>query len=141
MSLNSMLESINSIITDIYSNDNLFFNDHFDINSFDQINDLENSDGNSSVENNRKHFLDESPPQEIIEDQKSINSIITDIYSNDNLFFNDHFDINSFDQINDLENSDGNSSVENNRKHFLDESPPQEIIEDQNDYKRRKIVD
>ncbi|RHZ75440.1 hypothetical protein Glove_213g2 [Diversispora epigaea] len=69
MSLNSMLESINSIITDIYSNDNLFSNDHFDINSFDQINDLENSDGNSSVENNRKHFLDESPPQEIIEDQ------------------------------------------------------------------------
>ncbi|RHZ75441.1 hypothetical protein Glove_213g3 [Diversispora epigaea] len=73
---------------------------------------------------------------------ESINSTISDIYSNDNLFSNDHFDIN-FDQINDLENSDGNSSVENSRKHCLNESPPpqEEIIEDQNDYKRRKIVD
>ncbi|RHZ43846.1 hypothetical protein Glove_851g10 [Diversispora epigaea] len=41
--LNPMLESINSKISDIYSNDNLFSNDHFDIN-FNQINDLENSD-------------------------------------------------------------------------------------------------
>ncbi|RHZ43850.1 hypothetical protein Glove_851g14 [Diversispora epigaea] len=72
---------------------------------------------------------------------ESINSTISDIYSNDNLFSNDHFDIN-FNQINDLEFSDGNSSVEISRKHFLDESPQEEIIEDQTDNsKRRKVVD
>ncbi|RHZ47033.1 hypothetical protein Glove_595g10 [Diversispora epigaea] len=55
--LNSMLESINSKVSDLFSNDNLFSNDHFDINS-NQIN--ENPGGNSSAENSKKHFLDES---------------------------------------------------------------------------------
>ncbi|RHZ75507.1 hypothetical protein Glove_213g132 [Diversispora epigaea] len=63
ISLNSMLESINSKITDINSNDNLFSKDHFDINF--------NSDGNSSVKNSKKHFLDESPPPQMAINEKN----------------------------------------------------------------------
>ncbi|RHZ74606.1 hypothetical protein Glove_220g26 [Diversispora epigaea] len=69
---------------------------------------------------------------------ESINSTVSDLFSNDNLFSNDCFDINS-NQINGLESSDGNSSAENSKKHFLDELLQEEIIEDQNDLKRRKI--
>ncbi|RHZ61598.1 hypothetical protein Glove_346g195 [Diversispora epigaea] len=60
-SLNSMLESINSTVTDLFSNNHLLSNDHFDIMNFnsDQKNDFENSDHNSSVENSKKHFLNE----------------------------------------------------------------------------------
>ncbi|RHZ74608.1 hypothetical protein Glove_220g24 [Diversispora epigaea] len=68
---------------------------------------------------------------------ESINSTVSDLFSN-NLFSNDRFDINS-NQINGLESSDGNSSAENSKKHFLDELLQEEIIEDQNDLKRRKI--
>ncbi|RHZ74590.1 hypothetical protein Glove_220g47 [Diversispora epigaea] len=69
-SLNSMLESINSTVSDLFSN-NLFSNDCFDINS-NQINGLESSDGNSSAENSKKHFLDELLQEEIIEDQSDL---------------------------------------------------------------------
>ncbi|RHZ74591.1 hypothetical protein Glove_220g41 [Diversispora epigaea] len=67
-SLNSMLESINSTISDIFSdNYNLFSNDNFDIMdiNFGQI--KENSDGNSSARNFRKNFLDELLEKEIID--------------------------------------------------------------------------
>ncbi|RHZ47031.1 hypothetical protein Glove_595g13 [Diversispora epigaea] len=69
---------------------------------------------------------------------ESINSKVSDLFSNNNLFSNDHFDINS-NQINGLESSDGNSSAENSKKHSLDELLQEEIIKDQNDLKRRKI--
>ncbi|RHZ74588.1 hypothetical protein Glove_220g45 [Diversispora epigaea] len=68
---------------------------------------------------------------------ESINSTVSDLFSNI-LFSNDCFDINS-NQINGLESSDGNSGAENSKKHFLDELLQEEIIEDQNDLKRRKI--
>ncbi|RHZ61631.1 hypothetical protein Glove_346g147 [Diversispora epigaea] len=69
-SLNSMLESINSTVTDLFSN-NLFSNDHFDIMDFNsnQKNNFENSDHNSSAKNSKKHFLDELLQEENIEDQ------------------------------------------------------------------------
>ncbi|RHZ61712.1 hypothetical protein Glove_346g200 [Diversispora epigaea] len=74
---------------------------------------------------------------------ESINSTVTDLFSNNHLLSNDHFDIMNFnsDQKNDFENSDHNSSVENSKKHFLNELLLQENIEDQNDFKRRKIVE
>ncbi|RHZ88863.1 hypothetical protein Glove_21g401 [Diversispora epigaea] len=69
-SLNSMLESINSKVSDLFSNDNLPSNDHFDINS-NQINYLENSDdNNTNVENFRKRFLDDEILQEDQNDLK-----------------------------------------------------------------------
>ncbi|RHZ57533.1 hypothetical protein Glove_386g15 [Diversispora epigaea] len=92
ISLNSMLESINSTISDMFpNNDNLFSNDRFDINS-NQINDLENSNGNSSADNFKKHFLDEllKEEEEII-DQSNIFKFTT----NFNIFndFNLHSSI------------------------------------------------
>ncbi|RHZ61688.1 hypothetical protein Glove_346g183 [Diversispora epigaea] len=73
---------------------------------------------------------------------ESINSTVSGLFSDNNLFSNDHFNIMDFnpDQKNNLENSDNNSSVENSKKHFLNESL-QENTEDQNDFKRRKIVE
>ncbi|RHZ61629.1 hypothetical protein Glove_346g141 [Diversispora epigaea] len=68
-SLNSMLESINSTITDLFSDNNLLSNDHFDIMNF---NNFENSDHNSSAENSKKHFLNELSEEEIIEHQNDI---------------------------------------------------------------------
>ncbi|RHZ74577.1 hypothetical protein Glove_220g34 [Diversispora epigaea] len=72
ISLNSMLESINSTISDMFSNnDNLYSNDRFDIMNINsnQINDLVNSNinGNSNTEKFRKHFLDELLEEEIID--------------------------------------------------------------------------
>ncbi|RHZ74574.1 hypothetical protein Glove_220g30 [Diversispora epigaea] len=72
ISLNSMLESINSTISDMFSNDdNLFSNDFFDIMNINsnQINDLVNSNinGYSNTEKFRKHFLDELLEEEIID--------------------------------------------------------------------------
>ncbi|RHZ61650.1 hypothetical protein Glove_346g134 [Diversispora epigaea] len=71
MSLNSMLESINSTVSDLFSNDNLLSNDHFDIMDFnpDQKNNFENSDHNLRAENSKKHFLNELLEEENIEDQ------------------------------------------------------------------------
>ncbi|RHZ61675.1 hypothetical protein Glove_346g84 [Diversispora epigaea] len=73
---------------------------------------------------------------------ESINSTITDLFSNNNLLSNDNFDImniNSNQENNFVLNC--NSSVtENNKKHFLNELL-QENIEDQNDFKRRKIAE
>ncbi|RHZ61628.1 hypothetical protein Glove_346g140 [Diversispora epigaea] len=75
---------------------------------------------------------------------ESINStVVSDLFSNNNLLSNDNFDImniNSYNQENICENSDHNSSLENSKKHSLDELL-QENIEDQNDFKRRKIVE
>ncbi|RHZ75474.1 hypothetical protein Glove_213g113 [Diversispora epigaea] len=73
-SLNSMLESINSSITDLFSNDNLFSNDRFDIMDFNsnQKNNFENSNHNLSAKNSKKHFLDELLQKENIEDQSNI---------------------------------------------------------------------
>ncbi|RHZ61662.1 hypothetical protein Glove_346g160 [Diversispora epigaea] len=101
-SLNSMLESINSTITDLSSNDNLLSNDHFDIMDYNsnQKNNFENSNHNSSAKNSKKHFLDELL-RENIKDQK-------------------------------------NSSAKSSRKHLINE---EEIIEEQNDFKRRKFVE
>ncbi|RHZ61719.1 hypothetical protein Glove_346g172 [Diversispora epigaea] len=64
-SLNSMLQSINSTGSDLFSND------HFDIMDFnpDQKNNFENSDHNLRAENSKKHFLNELLEEEIIEDQ------------------------------------------------------------------------
>ncbi|RHZ75521.1 hypothetical protein Glove_213g131 [Diversispora epigaea] len=69
-SLNSMLESINSTVSDLFFN-NLLSNDHFDIvnlNSSNQKQNFENSDYNSRAKNSKKHFLGELL-QENIEDQ------------------------------------------------------------------------
>ncbi|RHZ61669.1 hypothetical protein Glove_346g167 [Diversispora epigaea] len=73
---------------------------------------------------------------------ESINSIVSDLFSNDNLFSNDHLDIidSNSNRKNNFENSDHNSSVENSKKHFLDELL-EENIEDQNDFKRRRIAE
>ncbi|RHZ73765.1 hypothetical protein Glove_229g9 [Diversispora epigaea] len=74
---------------------------------------------------------------------ETINSTGTDISSNDYLLSNDHFDIMDYnpDQKNNFENSDHNPSAENSKKHFLNELLEEEIIKDQNDFKRRKIVE
>ncbi|RHZ57537.1 hypothetical protein Glove_386g7 [Diversispora epigaea] len=73
-SLNSMLESINSSIKDLFSNNNLFSNDRFDIMDFNsnQKNNFENSNHNLSAKNSKKHFLDELLQKENIEDQSNI---------------------------------------------------------------------
>ncbi|RHZ75531.1 hypothetical protein Glove_213g47 [Diversispora epigaea] len=63
ISLNSMLESINSMISDVFPYDNLFSNDHFDINNFQIVPINENSCG---AENSKKHFLDEFTEDKII---------------------------------------------------------------------------
>ncbi|RHZ61722.1 hypothetical protein Glove_346g179 [Diversispora epigaea] len=70
-SLNSMLESINSTASDLFSNDHLLSKDHFDIMDFnpDQKNNFENSDHNLRAENSKKHFLNELLEEENIEDQ------------------------------------------------------------------------
>ncbi|RHZ89510.1 hypothetical protein Glove_13g247 [Diversispora epigaea] len=74
-----------------------------------------------------------------------INSTISgiDLFSNDNLFSNDRFDITDFNsnQKNNFENSNHNLSAKNSKKHFLDELLQKENIEDQNDFKRRKFVE
>ncbi|RHZ57545.1 hypothetical protein Glove_386g25 [Diversispora epigaea] len=74
---------------------------------------------------------------------ESINSTVSDLFSNNHLFSNDHFDIMNFNsnQKNNFENSDYNSNVKNSKKHFLDELLQEENIEDQNDFKRRKFVE
>ncbi|RHZ57543.1 hypothetical protein Glove_386g22 [Diversispora epigaea] len=74
---------------------------------------------------------------------ESINSTISDLFSNNHLFSNEHFDIMNFNsnQKNNFENSDHNSSAKNSKKHFLDELLQEENIEDQNDFKRRKFVE
>ncbi|RHZ57535.1 hypothetical protein Glove_386g16 [Diversispora epigaea] len=75
ISLNSMLESINSTVSDIFSNDNWFSNDRFDI--MDINSNLGNSGHNSSAENPRKHFLDELLEEKIEdEDQLSLDESI-----------------------------------------------------------------
>ncbi|RHZ75104.1 hypothetical protein Glove_217g109 [Diversispora epigaea] len=58
-SLNSMLESINSTVSDLFSNDNLLSNDHFDIMDFNsnQKNNFENPGNNSSSQNSKKTFF------------------------------------------------------------------------------------
>ncbi|RHZ61603.1 hypothetical protein Glove_346g193 [Diversispora epigaea] len=74
---------------------------------------------------------------------ESINSTVSDLFSNNHLFSNDHFDIMNFNsnQKNNFENSDYNSNVKNSKKRFLDELLQEESIEDQNDFKRRKFVE
>ncbi|RHZ83797.1 hypothetical protein Glove_87g10 [Diversispora epigaea] len=74
---------------------------------------------------------------------ETINSTGSDIFSNDYLLSNDHFDIMDYnpDQKNNFEDSDHNPSEENSKKHFLNELLEEEIIKDQNDFKRRKIVE
>ncbi|RHZ43856.1 hypothetical protein Glove_851g7 [Diversispora epigaea] len=47
----------------------------------------------------------------------------------------------NFNQKNNFENSEHNSSAKNSKKHFLDELLQEENIEDQNDFKRRKIIE
>ncbi|RHZ61640.1 hypothetical protein Glove_346g21 [Diversispora epigaea] len=61
-SLNSMLESIDSTISGLFSNNNLFSNDNFDIMdiNFNQENNFEHSNCNSSVAKNpSKHLREE----------------------------------------------------------------------------------
>ncbi|RHZ72863.1 hypothetical protein Glove_236g4 [Diversispora epigaea] len=74
---------------------------------------------------------------------ESINSTVSDLFSNDNLLSNDHFDIMDFNPVqkNNFENSDHNLRAENSKKHFLNELLEEENIEDQNDFKRRKFVE
>ncbi|RHZ43851.1 hypothetical protein Glove_851g15 [Diversispora epigaea] len=70
----------------------------------------------------------------------SISSTISGIFYNDNLFSDGHFDIIDIKyNSNEIGNSDGNSSSENSKKHFLDEL--QEITDQSNILilKRRKI--
>ncbi|RHZ61627.1 hypothetical protein Glove_346g143 [Diversispora epigaea] len=66
---------------------------------------------------------------------ESISSTIPDLFSDNNLLSNDNFDImnTNSNRENNFENSNHNSSVETSKKHFLDEN--------QNDFKRRKIVE
>ncbi|RHZ61720.1 hypothetical protein Glove_346g171 [Diversispora epigaea] len=74
----------------------------------------------------------------------SLNSMLQSINSTgSDLFSNDHFDIMDFnpDQKNNFENSDHNLRAENSKKHFLNELLEEEIIEDQDDFKRRKFVE
>ncbi|RHZ57529.1 hypothetical protein Glove_386g49 [Diversispora epigaea] len=68
-SLNSMLESINSTVSDLFSNNHLLSNDHFDIMNINS--NLENSGHNSSAENPRKHFLDELLEEKIDADDQN----------------------------------------------------------------------
>ncbi|RHZ75538.1 hypothetical protein Glove_213g48 [Diversispora epigaea] len=66
ISLNSILESMNSTVSDIFSNDDLFSNDRFDIMDINSNQINENSDSNSSAENSKKHFLDELLQDKVI---------------------------------------------------------------------------
>ncbi|RHZ61684.1 hypothetical protein Glove_346g186 [Diversispora epigaea] len=74
---------------------------------------------------------------------ESINSKVSDLFSNSHLLSNDRFDIMNFNsnQKNDLENSDHNSSAEISKKHFLNELLEEEEINDRNDLKRKKIAE
>ncbi|RHZ61671.1 hypothetical protein Glove_346g82 [Diversispora epigaea] len=73
---------------------------------------------------------------------ESINSTITDLFSNNNLLSNDNFDIMNINsnQENNFVSNCNSSVTENIKKHFLNELL-QENIEDQNDFKRRKIAE
>ncbi|RHZ61735.1 hypothetical protein Glove_346g125 [Diversispora epigaea] len=70
---------------------------------------------------------------------ESINSTITDQFSNNKLLSNDNFDIMNVNsnQENNFASNCSSSVAENTKKHFLNELL-QENIEDQNDFKRRK---
>ncbi|RHZ57504.1 hypothetical protein Glove_386g55 [Diversispora epigaea] len=93
-SLNSMLESINSTVTDLFSNNHLLSNDHFDIMNFnsDQKNNFENSDHNLNVKNSKKHFLDELLQEENIEDQSDKRRKVIEYFNECFVDFSLYFD-------------------------------------------------
>ncbi|RHZ61731.1 hypothetical protein Glove_346g30 [Diversispora epigaea] len=175
-SLNSMLESIDSTISGLFSNNNLFSNDNFDIMDIKEIHPYLESknliyyDIEDHLEKHRpcehdfwlEFYKAEDKRLEMVESKKpfvknpgyehpnsryysrslnsmleSIDSTISGLFSNNNLFSNDNFDIMdiNFNQENNFEHSNCNSSVAKNpSKHLREEDK----IENQSDSKRSR---